>query len=83
MNPDPPKIPKRPLTPCQKEVLDIFRAFQAKEGMPPTIAEIAQRRDVSRGTTFRTVEALINGGHLVRFGGDRHRPRNIVEAPCT
>jgi len=73
------------LTDRQQETLDFIEDFTAREGMAPTIYEIAERFNIKSATSFAHVRALQRKGYLTRSSKARSmtvtntttRPRNL------
>ncbi len=73
------------LTERQQETLDFIESFTEREGMAPTIYEIADQFNIKSATSFAHVRALQRKGYLTRSNKARSmtltntttRPRNL------
>ena len=68
------------LTARQKEVLDFIRYYSSQEGLAPSYDEMVVAIGVkSKSQIARTIDALIERGHLVKLH-NRARSVSLVEA---
>jgi SOS-response transcriptional repressor LexA len=59
------------VTERQGEYLDFFRGFAAREGVPPSVREIAKHFDVSPRAVHDVLRILARDGHLRHRAGAR------------
>lgn len=71
----------RGVTDKQQRVLDFIAEFIAKQGMPPTVYEIADDFEVSTATAFNHLRALQRKGLIER--SSKARSLTLVNAPET
>lgn len=57
------------ITPAQERVLKAIEAHIAREGMSPTIREVADRLEVAVGGVFKIIERLERNGYVGRASG--------------
>lgn len=74
----------RGLTQKQQDILDFIDAFQRREGMAPTVYEIAEEFGIKSATAFAHVRALQRKGYVTRSSKARSltllrsdRPRHM------
>ena len=74
--------PRPPLTPRQRDVLEIVRANVEEKGYPPTVREICAKIGANspNAAAFHLKE-LVRKGYLEHAGGKRGRTLTIVERP--
>jgi repressor LexA len=77
---DVPPDPRPPLTPRQRDVLEIIRASVKEKGYPPTVREICAKIGANspHAAAFHLNE-LVRKGYLQHAGGKRSRALAIVE----
>ena len=69
-----------PLTRRQRDILDFLRQFTEREGMSPTLEEIAQHFGVNKVTVFGHVSELERKGVIERAAPGISRGLRLVEA---
>ena len=57
---------QRPITPKQKQVLDLVRDGINANGYAPTLDEMAKALGKAKGSVYEIVSSLVNRGHLLR-----------------
>ncbi len=67
------------LTPRQRDVLGFIKSYRAREGVAPTLAEIASHFSFTSVTAFGHVKAIEKKGYIRRARG-RVRAMEIVES---
>lgn len=56
----------------QTETLKVIQRFIEKHGQPPTVDEIAERRNLHRSAINKQLVQLENRGYIRRMGGWRN-----------
>lgn len=78
LGPAPPRIVGgHALTESQQLVYDWFAEFTEREGLPPTIREVAERFDFTVRAAYDYVHALVRKGYLVRRANARARDSRL------
>lgn len=57
------------ITPAQERVLKAIETFIAREGMSPTMRELADRLEMGTGSVFKQIERLERNGYIERGTG--------------
>lgn len=77
----PTKTQPKPLSPCQREVVEFVRTFQQENGgLSPTMGELAAHFDVSRTTVFLHILAAERKGWLTK--GREARSVRLITGLC-